>query len=176
MMRERIVWIVALIVVAAAGFYSGQYIGVRNGQQNVAQASQQFFSQRGGNGGGGFGGGQGQQGQGGGFAGRGVSGTVASVDGDTITVTTRNGQTEKVQLATNGTVTKQTSGQASDITKGAQIVAIGQANGDTFQATAIQIGGGFGGGRGGNGGNGGNGGGRGGNGGGAPNATSTTAP
>lgn len=173
MLRERIVWIVALIVVAAAGFYSGQYIGVRNGQATVAQASQQFASQRGGGtGGGGFGGGQGQ-GQGGGFAGRGVSGTVASVDGNTITVTTRNGQTETVQLASNGTVTKQATGQVSDITKGAQIVAIGQANGNTFQATSIQIGGGFGGagGRGG-----GNGGGNGGNGGGAPSATSTTAP
>ncbi len=163
MIRERIVWIVALIVVAAAGFYSGQFIGVRNGQQNVAQASQQFFSQRGGNGAGAGGA------QAGGFGGRGVSGTVASVDGNTITVTTRNGQTQKVQLANNGTVSKQASGQVSDITKGAQIVALGQANGDTFQATSIQIGGGFGGGRGGNGGNGGNGGG-------APSATSTTAP
>jgi hypothetical protein len=176
MIRERIVWIVALIVVAAAGFYSGQFIGVRTGQQNVAQASQQFFSQRGGNGAGGAGG----QGQAGGFAGRGVSGTVESVDGNTITVTTRNGQTEKVQLASNATITKQTSGQLSDITKGAQIVALGQANGGTFQATSIQIGGGFGGGFGGRGGNGPNGSaggnGNGGNAGGAPGATSTTAP
>lgn len=164
MMRERIVWIVALVVVAAAGFYSGQFIGVRNGQQNVAQASQQFASQRGGGTSPGAGGG-GQGGQGG-FAGRGVSGTVASVDGNTITVTTRTGQTETVQLAPNGTVSKQVSGQPSDITKGEQIVAAGQSNGSTFQATSIQIGGGFGGGRGGNGGNGAV----------APSAPTTTAP
>jgi hypothetical protein len=56
-----------------------------------------------------------------------------------------------VPLAANGTVRKQVDGQLSDITIGAQVVAIGTQNGDTFQATSIQIGG-FGGGPGGGGG------------------------
>jgi hypothetical protein len=42
-------------------------------------------------------------------------------------------------------VRKQVDGQISDITAGEQIVAMGTQNGDTFQATSIQIGG-FGGG------------------------------
>ncbi len=62
MLRERIVWIVALILVAGAGFYSGQTIGVRAGEQNRAQAAQQFFGQRGGQAGGGQGNAQGGQG------------------------------------------------------------------------------------------------------------------
>jgi len=141
MLRERIVWIVALLIVAGLGFYSGQTIGVRAGEQNRAQAAQGFFSQRGG---GGQGGGQ----AGGGFRGGGAAGMVSAVDGNTITLTTRNGQTMKVQLAADGTVRKQVDGQLSDITVGTQVVAIGTQNGDTFQATSIQIGG-FGGGQGG---------------------------
>jgi len=141
MSRERIVWIVALLIVAGLGFYSGQTIGVRAGEQNRAQAAQGFFSQRGG---GGQGGGQ----AGGGFRGGGGAGMVGAVDGNTITLTTRNGQTMKVQLAADGKVRKQVDGQLSDITVGTQVVAIGTQNGDTFQATSIQIGG-FGGGQGG---------------------------
>jgi hypothetical protein len=144
MLRERIVWIVALLVVAGAGFYSGQMIGVRTGERNRAQAAQQFFGQRGGGQGGG------QNGAGAGFArggGGGVAGTVSAISGDTITISMRNGETAKVQLAADGTVRKQVNGQLSDITPGEQIVAFGAQNGDMFQATSIQIGGQFGGGR-----------------------------
>ena len=127
MLRERIVWIVALLIVAGLGFYSGQTVGVRAGEQNRAQATQGFFSQGGG-----------------------VAGTVSAVSGNTITITTRNGQTTNVQLAADGKVRKQVDGQLSDVTVGAQVVAIGTQSGDTFQATSIQLGGfggGFGGGR-----------------------------
>ena len=144
MFRERIVWIVALLVIAGAGFYSGQIIGGRAAAADRAQAAQGFFSQRGG---GGQGGGQGGGLAGGGFRGGGAAGTVSEVSGDTITITTRNGQTMKVQLAADGTVRKQVDGQLSDITVGTQVVAMGTQNGDTFQATSIQIGG-FGGGQG----------------------------
>ena len=153
MLRERIVWIVALLVVAGAGFYSGQIVGARTGESNRAQAAQQFFGQRGGGGQGGGqfgGGGGGQGGAGGGFArgnGGGVAGTVSAVSGNTITVTTRNGESTKIQLAGDGTVRKQVNGQLSDITPGEQIVAFGAQSGDTFQATSIQVGGQFGGGR-----------------------------
>ncbi len=153
MLRERIVWIVALLVVAGAGFYGGDIIGGRAAAANRASAAQGFFSQRGG---GGTGGGQGN-GQGGGtgggqagagFRGGGAVGMVSEVSGNTITLTTRNGQTMKVELAANGTVRKQVDGQLSDITVGEQVVATGTQNGDTFQATSIQVGG-FGGGQGG---------------------------
>ena len=141
MLRERIVWIVALLLVAGAGFYSGDIVGARAAASNRAAAAAGFFSQRGG----GQGGGQ----AGGAFRGGGAVGTVSDISGNTITITTRNGQPMKVELAANGTVRKQADGQLSDITKGAQIVAIGTQNGDTFQATSIQIGGFGGGGQGG---------------------------
>jgi len=159
MLRERIVWIVALLVVAGAGFYSGQIVGVRTGERNRAEAAQQFFGQRGGQsggqGGGQFGaggGGQGggQAGAGGGFGrgnGGGVAGTVSAVSGNTITIATRNGDTTNIQLAADGTVRKQVDGQLSDITPGEQIVAFGAQSGDIFQATSIQVGGQLGGGR-----------------------------
>ena len=145
MLRERIVWIVALLLIAGLGFFSGQTVGVRAGEQNRAQATQGFFSQRGGGQAGGQGGGQagGLSGQGGG-----VTGTVSAVSGNTITIATRNGQTTIVQLAADGKVRKQVDGQLSDVTVGAQVVAIGTQSGDTFQATSLQVGG-FGGGQGG---------------------------
>jgi len=143
---ERIIWIVALLVVGGVGFYSGQIIGDRLAAQNRALAAQQFFSQRGGTGQ------NGQGGQGGAFRGNGggAAGTVSEVSGNTISITTRNGQTMKVQLAADGTVRKQVDGQLSDIKQGDQIIATGTQNGDTFEANSIQIGGfggGFGGGR-----------------------------
>ncbi|HEY3229317.1 MAG TPA: hypothetical protein VGJ87_08855 [Roseiflexaceae bacterium] len=140
MLRERIIWVVALLVVAGLGFYSGQAIGVRAGEQHQAQAAQQFFGQRGGEGGG-----QGAgQGAGGfrGSTGGGLAGTVSNMSGSTITIATRNGQTATVQLVADGTVHKQVDGQLSDIKQGEQIVAFGTQNGNTFQASSIQIGGG----------------------------------
>ena len=141
MLRERIVWMVALLLVAGLSFYGGQVTGVRAGEQNRAQAAQLFFGQRGGQGDG-HGGQGGDQGAGGfsGGNGGGVAGTVSNVSGNTITITTRNGQTMQVQLAANGTVRKQVDGQLSDITLGQQIVAVGTQSGDTFQATNIRIG------------------------------------
>jgi preprotein translocase subunit YajC len=145
MRMERIIWIVALLVVGGVGFYSGQIIGGRQAAQNRALAAQQFFNQRGGTGQGGQGGQNGQGGQGGTFRGGGAAGTVSEISGNSITITARNGQTMKLQLAANGTVRKQVDGQLSDIKQGDQIVATGTQNGDTFEANSIQIGG-FGGG------------------------------
>lgn len=142
MLRERIIWIVALLLVGGVGFFSGQTIGVRAGEQNRTLAGQQFLSQRGGPAGG-------QAGGTGGFArggnGGGTAGMVSDVSGNTITITTRANQTLKIQLAADGTVRKQVDGQLSDIKAGDQIVAIGTQNGDIFQATSIQLGGAFGG-------------------------------
>jgi len=74
--------------------------------------------------------------------------SLDAVSGNTITITTRNGQTSTVQLAADGKVRRQVDGQLSDVTVGAQVLAISTQSGDTFQATSIQIGG-FGGGPGG---------------------------
>ena len=130
--KERIVWIVALLVVAGAAFYGGQQFGVMRGRQERAEAASTFFGGRGGQGPGGF-------------AGRGVNGTVSAISGNTITLTARDGSTVQVQLAQGGVVRKQTEGQLSDIKAGDQITAIGTRDGDTVTASAIQLGGGFGG-------------------------------
>jgi hypothetical protein len=135
MLRERIIWLVALLAVGGIAFYGGQTLGVRAGEQNRAQAAQQFFSERGGPGAG-AGGFAGRGGQGGG-----VFGTVSAVSGNTVTVTTRNGQTTKIELAANGTVRKQVDGRISDIVAGEQITAFGTQSGDTFEANSILIGG-----------------------------------
>src|SRR5262245_1224230 len=147
MTRERIIWIVALLVVAGAGFYSGYMVGERNGAQNRQAAAAAFFEQRGGQGG--FGGGQGngqRNGQNGGqnggrgFGGGALAGTVSAVNGSTITLQTRNGQSTTVELASDGKVRKQVDGQLSDITTGEQIVVFGSPDGSTFKATSIQVG------------------------------------
>lgn len=151
MMRERMIWVVALLLVAGAGFYSGYMLGERNGEQNRQAAAAAFFAQRGG-GQGGFAGGQGnsqRNGQGGqnggqnggrGFGGGALAGTVSAVNGNTLTLQTRNGQSMTVELASDGKVRKQVDGQLSDITTGEQIVAFGAPDGSTFKATNIQIG------------------------------------
>jgi hypothetical protein len=141
MLRERIIWIVALLMVGGLAFYGGRTMGIQAGQQSRAQAAQQFFGQRGGGQGGGQGGFRGGNGAGGMS---GMAGTVTNVSGNTITITTRDGQTATVQLAPNATIRKQVDGQTSDITNGQQIVAFGTQNGDSFQAMTVQIGGQFG--------------------------------
>jgi preprotein translocase subunit YajC len=142
MRLERMIWIVALVAVGAIGFFSGQIVGVRAGEQERQLAVQQFLGQRGGGPGAGGSGQNGSLGRGQNtFAGGGIAGTVASISGNTLTITTRNGQTARVELAPNGTVRKQVDGQLSDIKPGDQVVAIGTQNGDTFSARSIQLGG-----------------------------------
>src|SRR5436309_2619681 len=59
----------------------------------------------------------------------GLAGTVDSVAGDTIKVkSAQDGSTTTVHLAADARIGKQVSGQASDITVGAQLSAIGAQN------------------------------------------------
>jgi len=115
MSRERIMWIVALLVVAGIGFYGGQMFGGRGGV---------------------FGGAAGRGG-----GGSTTVGTVSAVAGNIVTITTRTGQTMQVQLDANSALRKQSDAQISDITTGEQIVVTGTTNGTTIQATNVQIGG-----------------------------------
>ncbi len=115
MSRERIMWIVVVLVVAGIGFYGGQTFGRR---------------------GGGFGGAAGRNG-----GGSTTVGTVSAVAGNIVTITTRTGQTMQVQLDANSALHKQSDAQISDITNGEQIVVTGTTSGSTIQATNVQIGG-----------------------------------
>jgi hypothetical protein len=138
MNQERIMWVVAVLLVGAAAFFGGRQLGVVAGQESRSAAAAGFFAQRGGQGG------QGGQGFGGG-RGQGVSGMVASVDGTTVSLTLNDGSTVKVSLAADGVVRHQVDGTIADVKVGERVVAIGTQSGDTFAATAIQVGGGFGG-------------------------------
>ncbi len=130
-------WVVAVLLVGAAAFFGGRQMGVTAGQESRSAAAAGFFAQRGGGGG--------QGGQGGQGGGRGLSGTIASVDGSSVSLTLNDGSTAKVSLAADGVVRHQVNGTLADLKVGDRVVAIGTQNGDTFAATALQIGGGPGG-------------------------------
>ena len=141
LLPERIVWVIALLIIAAAGFYFGQQSGIRNGLSQQAQATQQFLSQRGG----GQGGQGGQGGSRGGFGQNGAAGTVDHVDGNSIVVKQSDGSSVTIQTDSSTTFRQQATAQLSDVKAGQRVTAIGTRNGTTVQATTVQIGGGFGG-------------------------------
>lgn len=134
MNQERILWVVAVILVGTAAFFGGRQMGVVAGQESRAAAAQNFFAQRGGP--------AGQSGQGfPGGRGQGVAGTVAAIDGNTISLTLNDGSTVKVSLAADGVVRHQVDGTLADLKVGERVVAIGQRSGDSVTASAIQAGG-----------------------------------
>ena len=133
MSQERIMWVVAVLLVGAATFFGGRQMGVVAGQESRSAAAAGFLAQRGGGQGGGQGGG------------RGMSGTVDSIDGTTVNLKLNDGSTLKVSLAADGLVRHQVNGTLADVKVGDRVVAMGTQNGDTFAATALQVGGGFGG-------------------------------
>ena len=144
MLIERIAWVVAVVAVGGVAFFGGQQLGFRSGQENRAQATQQFFAERGGQSGAqaGAGGAQAAPGGQGGFPGGGqnVAGVVESVSGNTLVVTTADGTKQTVALAADGTVRRQVEGTIGDIKVGERVVALGQRDGDTFTARVVQIG------------------------------------
>jgi len=141
--------IVFALVLAGGGFFAGMNVGKAQAQD--AQAN--FFRQRGfdpnaagtGGGAGGqgfFGGGAGGQGAPGGqgAAGRrGVTGTVQKVEGNTLTVTSAQGETVTVQITDSTPIEKTVAGSASDLTVGANVLVIGTRSGNNVAATAIQL-------------------------------------
>ncbi len=149
-MGERIVWVIAVVLVGAAAFFGGQQVGVQSGAQRRNQAAQQFFADRGGPGAqGGTPGAPG--GAPGAPGGRGTVGTVDKVTGDTLIIKAADGTSVTVRLAQGGTVRKQVDGQLADAQPGERVVVAGTRNGDTIEATNVQLGvaggaGGFGGG------------------------------
>jgi preprotein translocase subunit YajC len=68
-----------------------------------------------------------------------VSGKVAKVDGDTVTVTMDDGTSATFQLLANTRLQKQIEIQITDVKEGNTLVAQGQQNGNIFEATSIQI-------------------------------------
>lgn len=67
----------------------------------------------------------------------GVGGSIASIDGTTLTVTARSGGTVTVTTSADTTVTKSTSGAVSDVHVGDNVVVMGQATGTNVTARGI---------------------------------------
>jgi hypothetical protein len=86
------------------------------------------------------GGGAGNAGGGGAGAGGGLSGTVASVQGSTIQLTTSNGSTVTITLLPSTSITRTAAAAPTDITGGETITVRGQTGADgttTAQSVAI---------------------------------------
>jgi hypothetical protein len=130
---KKILWIIAgvalLAVAAGAGFQYGKMY-----QSNQAnQIRSQFLRSRGINSGNGTGGAQAA-----GFGG-GVFGQLKSVNGNTLTVTTQNGD-ETVDLTANTQIEKTTVGTTADLKAGEQVVVRGQRDSSgTVTAESVQI-------------------------------------
>jgi hypothetical protein len=69
-----------------------------------------------------------------------VSGTIAQVNGNAITVQSDDGQTTTVQLAANGQIQHQVPIGPADIHIGDLIFATGTQQGAVFEATQVQVG------------------------------------
>lgn len=75
-----------------------------------------------------------------GASGGAVRGTIASIQGNTMTVKLRDGSSKIVLLAGSTTVDKTVTGSTGDLTAGAAITAIGTANSDgSVTATTVQL-------------------------------------
>lgn len=138
--------VLALVAAAAIGLFGGVLIG-----HNTASAAtgHGFASGGFGGGGGAAGGGGAGSGGAGGFAGRGgfTSGTIASIDGSTITLTLADGSTEKVTTTSTTTVSKTEKTTLSGLATGDKVTVIGPKGSDgSVTATAVSEGGALGGG------------------------------
>lgn len=128
----------ALVIVAGVG---GYFLGVQAGITNANSIRSRFMAER--MGGQDAGSNPGRLGAwAGGDAGNGGAatiGTVKSVEGKTVTVTTRNGDV-KVLLGDNTTVQKMAAGTPQDIQPGQRITAFGTADSSgTVTAGSIQL-------------------------------------
>jgi preprotein translocase subunit YajC len=68
-----------------------------------------------------------------------VAGTVAKVDGNTVTVTMNDSTSGTFTISATTRLQKEVDIQATDLKEGDNVVATGQLNGDVFEATALQV-------------------------------------
>lgn len=139
--------VLALVAAAAIGLFGGVLIG----HNTASAATGGGFNSAGFRSGAGAAAGGGGAG-GGGFAGRAnfTSGTIASIDGSTITLTLADGSTEKVTTSSTTTVSKTEKTTLSGLATGDKVTVIGPKGSDgSVTATAVSEGGGLGGFRGG---------------------------
>jgi ABC-type Fe3+-hydroxamate transport system substrate-binding protein len=122
--------VVLLLIGGAVGYLLGHQ-GATESAARVGPAAQGFGL--GGFGPGGF--------HGHGRGGRGAAGTIDSVNGSTITLTTRNGRKVTVTAAPDVVVTVRSQGTVADLKAGQTIVVAGRVGNDgTITASRIAVG------------------------------------
>ncbi|HPH98477.1 MAG TPA: DUF5666 domain-containing protein [Anaerolineaceae bacterium] len=139
---KKWIWIALSVVAALALAGGGFWAGMTYQASQAAATRNNFYSQRGGaptngtmpNGGAMPSGGQGGQG---GMMRGGVSGQIKTVDGSTLTISTPQNVTTVV-LTADTVIKKTTTGAASDLQTGLQVMITGKAD-DKGTVTATQI-------------------------------------
>ncbi len=131
--------IAGLVVLAIVAGVGGFVLGTGVGSRRAANVRRQFLAERTGGNGNGFGQWMGAAPNGGqGPNGPAVMGTVKSVNGDTVTVTTRNGDVQ-VKVASDTAVRKMADGTIADIQPGQRITVVGDSANGTVTARSVQL-------------------------------------
>ena len=132
--------VVVLIAVVGVGAF---FAGSSYGQQQAQNTRAEFFNARGGGGAGGQfaqNGQNGQNAQGGQTFGRpAATGTVKSVNGDTLVVTQRDGSTVTVTVNSLTQIIKTVNGTPSDLQPGENITVMSSQTGSNVTAQTIQL-------------------------------------
>jgi len=143
-MKKNILWVALAVVLIVGAGVGGYFYGVEQGKAQAASVRERFIAERLGtaqpNGQvapGQFFGGQGATGRTG-LGGRGATGTIKEIQGNTILVSTAE-QELKVQVTADTRITLTTQGSVSDLKVGDRIIIGGQTQGNTMTASQIQI-------------------------------------
>jgi hypothetical protein len=143
-MKQILVIVIGALVIAGVAGGVGYALGTQNGMAQAQNIRNEFFQQRGGP----FGQGTNPsaagtpfagQGQPGAFGGRGTSGVVKSVDGNTIQLTAQDGSSITVKVDNNTTYQKTTTATLADVKANTRITVIGETSSGTVTARSIQI-------------------------------------
>jgi hypothetical protein len=144
---NRVLAVIGGVVLAAVLVAGGFLAGVNLGKAQAQEEQAAFFRSRGvdpgavapGAGGfggrGGLGGGQGQRA---GAAGAGAAGTIDKIEGNTLTVTTNQGDTITVQIADDTPVVKEVAESKSDLGVGMRVLVVGERSGTNVAARGSQ--------------------------------------
>ena len=138
-MKTAIISILVVLLVAGVGvgaFLAGQ----KNGLTQAQNIRNEFFQSRvNGQGGQSDATQRGQGGQGGQFGRAAATGTVKSIQGNTIQVTMRDGSTVNVTLDGQTVIQKTSNGTKADIQPGQNITVMSSQTGENITAQVIQI-------------------------------------
>lgn len=143
-MKQILMIVIGALVIAGIAGGVGYAVGTQNGLAQAQNIRNEFFQQRGGQ----FGQGTAPgfsgtpvagQGQPGAFGGRGTSGVVKSVDGNTIQLTAQDGSSITVKVDNNTTYQKTTTATLADVKANTRITVIGETSSGTVTARTVQI-------------------------------------